>query len=217
MTGVIIAVILALIAGIGIWMASRSGRTGWEPVAAALLIGLAGYAWQGRPGLAGKPAAANAERAIQFDERLVERRRSMENRFGPAARWLVLSDGLARQGNTRDSVNTLVSALREHPRDADLWVGLGNALVLHEEGVLSPAADYAYRQALRLAPDQPSPRYFYGLALAQSGKLAPARTLWSELAAGLPEGTPFRAELDRNIGLVDQALAQQGGLPAAAP
>jgi cytochrome c-type biogenesis protein CcmH len=217
MTGIIIAVILALIAGIGIWMASRSGRTGWEPVAAALLIGLAGYAWQGRPGLAGKPVAASAERAVQFDERLVERRRAMENRFGPAARWLVLSDGLARQGSTRDSVNALVSALRTYPRDPDLWVGLGNALVLHEEGILSPAADYAYRQALRLAPDQPSPRYFYALALARSGKLAPARTLWSELAAGLPEGAPFRVELDRNVGIIDQALAQQGGLPAAAP
>lgn len=217
MTGLFIAVLIALLAGIGIFLAARTGRSGWEPVAAALLIGLAGYAWQGRPNLPGKPVSASTERDVAFDEQLVERRRAMENRFGPAARWLVLSDGLARQGQTRDAANALVSGLRSNPLDADLWVGLGNALVLHEEGILSPAADYSYRQALHLAPDALSPRYFFALALARSGQLAPARELWSGLADRLPQGTPFRVELERNIGLIDQALAQQGGVPASAP
>lgn len=217
MTGLFIAIVIALLAGLGILLAARTGRSGWEPVAAALLIGLAGYAWQGRPDLPGKPVSANAERNVMFDEQLVERRRTMENRFGPAARWLVLSDGLARQGDTRDAANVLVSGLRDNPRDADLWVGLGNALVLHEEGMLSPAADYAYRQALRLAPDALSPRYFFALALARSGQLEPARALWSGLAAKLPQGTPFRVELDRDIALIDRALARQGGVPASAP
>lgn len=217
MTGLLIAALLALLAGLAVILAARTGRSGWEPVAAALLIGLAGYAWQGRPGLAGTPISTSAERGVAFDEQLVDRRRAMENRFGPAARWLVLSDGLARQGQTRDAVNVLVSGLRDNPRDADLWVGLGNALVLHEEGILSPAAEYAYRQALRIAPNAPSPHYFYALALARNGKLAPARALWAELAAALPPGTPFRAELDRNIGVIDQALAGQGAETPVSP
>jgi tetratricopeptide (TPR) repeat protein len=217
MTGLVIAALLALLAGLGIVVAVRTGRSGWEPVAAALLIGLAGYAWQGRPGLAGKPVSASAERAVMFDERLVERRMAMGGRFGSASKWLVLSDGLARQGQTQDAANILVSGLRENPRDPDLWVGLGNALVLHEEGILSPAAEYAYRQALRLAPGALSPRYFFALALARSGKLAPARALWAKLAEDLPPGTPFRAELERNIDLIDQAMASQGADPAMAP
>lgn len=217
MTGLVIAGLIALLAGLGTVLAARTGRSGWEPVAAALLIGLAGYAWQGRPGLAGKPVSASAERAVMFDQQLVDRRMAMGGRFGPASKWLVLSDGLARQGQTQDAANVLVSGLRENPRDPDLWVGLGNALVLHAEGILSPSAEYAYRQALQLAPDALSPRYFFALALARSGKLAPARTLWAKLAADLPQDTPFRAELERNVGLIDQAMAGQGGDPAMAP
>jgi cytochrome c-type biogenesis protein CcmH/NrfG len=210
MTGLYIAGILALIVAIGIALGARIGRAGWEPVAAALLIGLAGYAWQGRPGLAGKPIVSDAANAARFDEGMAERRRAMGERMSDASKWFILSDALARQGRTQDSANVLASAVRNDPRDPNLWVGLGNALVLHGEGVLSPAADYAYRQGLRLAPDAPSPRFFYGLALAQSGKLEPARAMWAGLAASLPDGTPFRAELERNIASIDALLARQG-------
>lgn len=211
MTGLFIAGALALLSAIGIALTTRVGRTGWEPIAAAVLIGLAGYAWQGRPGLAGHPVSPTDARTVKFDETMALRRRELGERVSAAAKWLVLSDGLARAGRTQDSANVLVSAVRNDPRDPNLWVGLGNALVLHSEGVLSPAAEYAYQQALRLAPDAPSPRFFYGLALAQSGKLEPARALWSQLAASLPQGNPFREELERNISAIDALLARQGG------
>jgi cytochrome c-type biogenesis protein CcmH/NrfG len=140
---------------------------------------------------------------------MANRRHNMGERVSAATPWMVLSDGLARQGNTEDSANVLVRAVERDPKDPNLWVGLGNALVLHGEGVLSPAADYAFRQALRLAPDAPSPRFFYGLALAQSGKLDDARALWTRLAASLPPGTPFRAELEGNVAAIDALLARQ--------
>lgn len=209
--GLFIAGGLALLAAIGVAFGARIGKVGWEPLAAALLIGIAGYAWQGRPSLVGKPVAADGARAVRFDEALAERRRNMGERVSSATKWLVLSDGLARQGNTQDSANILVRAVKDDPRDPNLWVGLGNALVLHGSGVLSPSAEYSYQQAVRLAPDAPSPRFFYGLALAQSGKLEPARAIWSKLALSLKEGTPFRAELESNIAAIDALLARQSG------
>lgn len=211
MTGLFIAGGLALLAAIGLALATRVGRVGWEPIAAALLVGIAGYAWQGRPALAGHPVSPTDARVVKFDEGMAERRRAMGERVSPAGRWLVMSDGLARAGKTEDAANILVAAVRNEPKDANLWVGLGNALVLHGEGVLSPSAEYAFQQALRLDPAAPSPRFFYGLALAQSGKLEPARDMWARLAASLPEGTPFRGELERNIASIDALLARQGG------
>ncbi len=210
MMGLFIAGGLALLAAIGIALGARTGRAGWEPIAAALLIGLAGYAWQGRPGLVGKPVAANDARSVRFDEDMAARRRAMGERVSSATQWFVLSDALARQGKTQDSVNVLSAAVRNDPTDANLWVGLGNALVLHGEGILSPAADYSYRQALRLAPDAPSPRFFFGLALARSGKLEPARALWVDLASSLPPGAPFKSELEGNIATIDALLAGRG-------
>lgn len=209
MSGFLIAGFLALVTAIGVAWGARIGKVGWEPVAAALLIGIAGYAWQGRPSLPGKPVAAGDSPRIKFDEAMAKRRHDIGEGISAATPWLILSDGLARQGQTQDAANILSRALDHNPRNVNLWVGLGNALLLNGEGMLSPAADYSYRRALQLAPKAPSPRFFYGLALAQSGQLEAARALWVPLAADLPADMPLRAELQENIAAIDTLLARQ--------
>ena len=54
----------------------RIPRSTREITAAALLLGLAGYAWQGHPGLAGAPRIIKDRADVQFDEKLAERRRN---------------------------------------------------------------------------------------------------------------------------------------------
>lgn len=187
---------------------ARLPRVAWEVTAAALLLGLAGYAWQGNPALPGAPRKAVEDKGAGFDEKLVQKRRGLADRYGPAAQWMLLSDSFAWRGRTQDAANVLLSGLREHPRDSTLWLGLGNALVAHMDGVLSPGADFAYRRALEIAPDEPGPRYFYGLALAQAGQYAQARAQWAPLAAWAPPGSTVRRELEANIARIDALLAQ---------
>src|SRR3546814_4125023 len=85
--------------------------------------------------------------------------------------------------------------LRQYPKDANLWLGLGNALMVHGNGILSPAAEFSFRKAIRLAPEQPAPAYFYGLALAQSGQLQQAEKIWGDLLARAPADAQWRPEL----------------------
>lgn len=207
MTGWIIAFALAGLTLGGLLLLGRIPRSAREVSAAALLLGLAGYAWQGNPGLAGAPRKAAAAHGQDFDEELAEKRRGLAERFGPAAQWMMLSDGLARQGKTKQAANVLLSALRDRPDDANLWLGLGNALVAHGDGMLSPGAQFAYRRALEIDPDGPAPRYFYGLALAQAGQLQAARDLWAPLAARAPADSGVRKELEANIARIDAMLA----------
>jgi cytochrome c-type biogenesis protein CcmH len=205
MSGLTIAALLALLSLAALKFGARLRFKDMAPAATALLLGLAGYAWQGRPGLAGHPVQGTS--TVRFDEQLAEKRRSIGERVGPASKWLILSDGLARQGNTRDAANVLLSGIKETPNDADLWVGLGNALLAHNAGRLSPAADNAYRQALGLQPEGISPNYFYGLALAQSGEFERGRDVWQALIPKLPEDADLRAELVRNVALLDRLIA----------
>ncbi|WP_176591059.1 cytochrome C biosynthesis protein [Sphingobium sp. EM0848] len=209
MTGWIIAATLAMGTLAAIMAVGRIPRSAWEITAAALLLGLAGYAWQGRPGLTGAPRQAEEKGGAAFDEKLAEQRRGMAERYGKAGQWLLLSDGLGRQGKTKEAANVLLSGLRETPDDPNLWLGFGNALVAHANGVLSPAADFAYRRALAIDPQGPAPRYFYGLALARAGQLKEARTLWAPLAASAPEGSEIRKELEGNIARIDAMLGSQ--------
>ncbi len=109
------------------------------------------------------------------------------------------------------AVQYLQSGLREFPNDPNLWVGLGNALVMHGEGTLTPAADYAFRQALRLQPEGISPSYFYGLALAESGQFERSRDIWLRLAARLPDTFPLLEELIRNVALLQALIKRRDG------
>lgn len=214
MSGWLIAIGLAAGVLAGLVLVGRMARKGWEITAAALLLGLAGYAWQGNPGLPGAPRAAkDATAAAPFDEELAQRRRGMAERYGPAGQWLVLSDGLGRQGKTKEAANVLLSGLRQTPDDPNLWLGLGNALMAHGGGVLSPSADYAFRRAVAIAPDAPAPRYFYGLALVRAGDYKQARGQWATLADGAPEG-PVKAQLRDAVARIDAMLA--GDAPPAA-
>lgn len=207
MTGWFIAFGLAALAFVVLLLIGRIPRSTREISAAALLLGLAGYAWQGHPGLAGAPRIVKDRADAPFDEKLAEQRRGMAERYGPAGQWLVMSDGLGRQGKTKEAANVLLSGLRQTPDDANLWLGLGNALVAHAGGVVSPGADFAFRRALALDPEGPAPRYFYGLALARGGQLQAARDLWAPLAASAPAGSPVKAEMDANIARIDAMLA----------
>lgn len=58
MTGWIFAGLFAALALGALHLSGRCSRLALELAAALLLAGLAGYAWQGSPGMPGEPAAA---------------------------------------------------------------------------------------------------------------------------------------------------------------
>lgn len=206
MMGWIITATLALLLFVVMILVGRLPRTAWEITASSLLLGLAGYAWQGNPSLPGSPRTV-LDAVVPFDEDMAKERRGLADRYGPAAQWLVMSDGYGRRGETKEAANVILSGLKLTPGDANLWLGIGNALVAHGGGVLSPAADYAFRQAVGYEPEAPAPRYFYGLALAQAGKLQAARGQWAPLAASAPDDSKIKAQLNENIARIDAMLA----------
>jgi len=171
--------------------------------AAALLFGCAGYALQGHPGLAGSPREAkDAGPPIP----LTQIRHGFFGDFSPTEHWLIMSEALASQGDTEEAAGVLQSAVREHPGDAQLWVGFGNALVDHA-GMLTPASDFAYRRAAELAPGHPAPIFFMGLALARSGDREGALTLWKSILAKAPADAPWRP-------MVEDAVAALSNPPS---
>lgn len=201
--------LLAALVGTALILA-RMPRMIWELVGAALLVAAAGYAWQGNPALAGDPRTP-ADSALKFDNDLANLRNAFSGPDSKAGPWITMSDGLARQGDYESAANVLVSGLKAHPDNANLWVALGNMLIYKAEGAVSPAATYSYEQAMRLAPDNLAAPYFYGLALAQSGQYDAARKLWATLYARVPKESPLHADLEASLARLDQLLAGQAG------
>ncbi len=108
-------------------------------------------------------------------------------------------------------------AVRRNPRDPDLWVGLGNALVLHGGGMMSPAAQLAFNRAASLAPDHPGPPFFYGLALAQGGNYDEAERIWRRLIATAPPDAQYPRLIEAQLEQLQRARAMGAGPGANSP
>jgi cytochrome c-type biogenesis protein CcmH/NrfG len=211
--GWVLFLLMAMVLFAALWRFARFESAALQFLGAALLLALAGYAWQGRPALEGRPKPP-PERQRLPDSDFARTRQDMLGTFDSAARWLGMAESYQRGGDTRGGVDIIRSGLRRHPRDPDLWVGLGSALVLHADGRMTPAAELAFRRAEEIAPGHPGPRFFYGLALAQSGRFDEAERLWREVLASAPADASWRPMVEERLAMIAQARAA-GQLPPA--
>ena len=217
MTGWITAAALAALAFALVALPLRAPRVTWTAILAALVFGLAGYALQGRPDLAGSPREAR-ERSVGDPETAIALRHALAG-AGAASdgSYLVTADAFARHGQNAEAAGILLGAVEKQPKDAQAWLALGNALVAHADGALTPAALYAYRRADAAVPNQPGPAFFLGLALAQNGRFAEARAQWVRAMGYSPADAPWRPELARNLVRLDSLIAAQAAAQAGRP
>jgi cytochrome c-type biogenesis protein CcmH len=189
----------------GLWLLGVRGGL-LAASATALLLGASGYALQGSPSLPAAPAQGGEGHDI-FP--LTDARHAFFGHFTPAESWLRMSEALARDGQSEDAVGILENAVKRHPGDPQLWIGLGNALVDHARG-LTPPAELAFKRAAELSPGYPAARFFYGLALARSGDRQAAVAIWQQILKKAPAKAEWRP-------LVEQGVAALGGANAVKP
>jgi cytochrome c-type biogenesis protein CcmH len=189
---ILVALIAAALAAL--WaLGVRGGQL--TATAAALFVAATGYAAQGSPDLRSAPATAAQTRDL-FP--LTEARHAFFGQFAPGESWLRISEALARDGQSADAVGILQNAAKRHPGDAQLWIGLGNALVDEGRG-LTPPAELAYRRAAELDPNHPAAPFFYGLALARSGNREAALAIWRSILADAPKDAEWRPLVEAGV------------------
>lgn len=210
-------VILTALAAFLLAVLLKAPRRGWEAIGAALLVGIAGYAFQASPGQPGSPKEA-AEQAAKSGAAMVQARQQLAQAQASGQglnRWMVIGDALARNGQYGEAAGVILGAVEQDPKNGEAWLAMANALVGHAEGNLTPAAFYAYGRAAQADPASPGPPFFLGLALAQSGKLAEARGLWAELLQRSPQDAPWRGDLAERLKRLDAFIAMQAQQQAA--
>lgn len=198
---------------------ARRDKGALQFLAAAMLLALAGYSWQGRPGQAGSPKSAEAPRQVPDDDFAVLHP-DLLGRFDRAFAWMQMADADRRNGNPLGSAQILESAVRANPRSYSLWIAYAYSLVAvsngpeNPSGMFGPASQLAFERAYRLAPNHPGPMFFYGLALARTGNFDAAEQVWRQQLQNLGSGYPlYRTAIEERLAAIRQARAS--GMPVA--
>ncbi len=198
----LIAVLLITV-GVGLWRFAKMPRVALEMTGAALFLGIAGYAWQGNPMQPGNPVESAASKPPP-EEISAALRKATLAKFGAEGEILAYADAYIKSGHSQAAVSAVRAGLLKSPNNPDLWVGLGNALVVHSDGQMSPAAQFAFEKAATLSPNHPGPPFFLGLGLAQAGKMDDAGQVWRGLLSRAPDGAPWKADLEARLAEIGQ-------------
>lgn len=207
MNGWVALGILALLSlAILVWNV-RAAKGLWQIAAAVVLLGMTGYALQGRPSTPSSPAKAMAASEVAATQ-LVEIRADMDQSFGGAKRWLVTADSFAKQGDYPLSASYIQSGLRQDPNNPDLWSALGLQLMLASEGQMSPPAQLAFDKARTIRPNYPAPYYFAGLARLFAGDLEGAILLWEKTVSLATPQAKWKARIESQLQAAKALQAQ---------
>jgi cytochrome c-type biogenesis protein CcmH len=182
-------------------------RRGWATFAAALALGLAGYALQASPDVPGAPTSG-LKAAETTDWNLVDARKEMVAEDDRSTNnGVVLADAYSRQQRHVEAVAMLHQVLTRDPRDGEAWLALGNALVEHANGTLTEPAMVAYRRAEEITPGAVGPGYFLGLSLVRQGQLPEAIGVWKATLEGANAEATGRAALQERLARLEALLA----------
>lgn len=200
--GLVLFIVFAGTTGLALWRFGKLDRTAFRLTGVALFLALVGYGIQGSPGIPGTPVeAADAGDTGEIPANL---RKTFASSMNAEGQWLSLADALIQAGRPRSAVSLLAEATRKAPQNPDIWVGLGNALVVYGGGQMSPAAQFAFQRAAAISPDHPGPPFFLGLGLAQAGKFDEAGAVWRSLLARAPANAPWKGDLEVRLKQIDQ-------------
>jgi cytochrome c-type biogenesis protein CcmH/NrfG len=206
MIGWIIMIGTCLVSALAILAFAKGRRQLWQPVAATVVLAMAGYAWQGRPDLsssAAQPIAAERGAA----DALLKMRSDMDQNFGVAKMWLVTADGFARDGSYSAAAGYIQAGLREHPDNPDLWSALGLVLMLASDGEMTPPAKLAFDKARTLAPNLPAPDYFEGLAALFDRKPDITISKWNMVLERATPKAKWRPAVESQLAGLESLLA----------
>jgi cytochrome c-type biogenesis protein CcmH len=182
-----------------------------------LVLGL--YFIYGSPGLPDEPLLARLQEPVsdknlpELIARVEERLRSNPN---DGEGWAVIAPvymSVQRYGDAVDAYQKAIALLGKSP---DRLAGLGEALVLNNDGIVSDDARSVLQQASKLDPGMIKPRILLAYAAEQVGDYAAAVKDWQALV-GLVKGDQRWEGLITQKIAIDQARLSGKPVAEAAP
>ena len=176
--------------------------------------GLALYARTGIPEAPDYPLRARFESPNPDNNILIRRVELRIDQHPEDGRgWEVLAPIYLAQGRVADALNAWRNAIKFLGPDARRYGGLAEALVVTNQGRVTPETREAFAKVLELVPDDPRARFYLALADGQDGKYDEAIGKFESLKKDSPADAPWIAVTDDQIARMTAAKEQQAKAP----
>ena len=213
---VIVALAAIGFATFAVWRAKTRGHAILAAAIALLLLGVGGgtYWMLGQPGLALRASQGLATRDIKgLIPFLIKRVRAAPD---DEQAWSYLGRAYFSANDPGDAAKAYsraITLLRKAGRgDPELDATYGEALVAEANGSVTPQAEMAFVETLRLDPKNAAARYYLAQAHAVRGDKAGAIALLQSLLADVPATAPLhQALIDRIAMLTAASIPETGG------
>ena len=134
------------------------------------------------------------------------RDRLIAGRLQSLSDWAAYISALNQSGQTLQAVAFLNNALQRAPDNPLLWAILGETLVIHSEGHVSPAALYAFDMTHNILPGHPAVHYYRAMAAIEDARPDDALGILRKLT---DNSTLNRLWKERTLRLIELAHAQR--------
>ncbi|WP_235855931.1 c-type cytochrome biogenesis protein CcmI [Mesobaculum littorinae] len=222
LTRVAAAAVVCVVLGGTLALYGVLGRPGYGDQPLALRYDRAAAAREARPTQAEAEAQASALPSPEapapdpaFLDLMTKLRATLKDRPDDLQGTMLLARNEAALGNMTAAIEAQrhVIDLRAEDVTAGDYAALADYLVYAAGGVVTPEAEAAVTQALRLDPGEARALYYLGLMHAQTGRPDLAFRLWRGLLEAGPEDAPWIAPIRARIG----PLARLAGVDYIAP
>jgi cytochrome c-type biogenesis protein CcmH len=197
--------------------AASSPATGARLPPAMLLIvpllALAVYVQVGAPRMADLPRAARLAAAVEngdLEALLAQVESHLEKNPTDVTGWKLLVPYYQSLGRHDDAAAALRRIVAIDGPSPALLAELAEALTFANQGLMTPDAEAALREALQLDPKNSKARYYNALALLQNGDRNGARVQFEALLRDSPADAPWRQVVEGQLSRLSNTTDRPG-------
>ena len=177
---------------------------------AVILLSLGVYLRLGSPQLPDMPHSermkAETARTGEIGDMVERLAAKMRENPSDSKGWAMLARSYNVLGRPQDALGAYKHLLQIDSNDSDAWAGYGETMVIIAEGEVSPEAAAMFTNSLKANKNNPTARFYLGLAAEQQGNPKEAIAIWRDLERYSKEGDPWLPMLKESIAEAAQNL-----------
>jgi len=152
------------------------------------------------------PDEQNSTMSLPLDQLTARLAMKLKNNPDDVPGWTLLGRSYAVTGHPDKAVAAYKKAIALSPKDIELQISLGEALITASNGKVTPEAKKIFLTAEKMQADHPGVKFNLALSDFQAGEVQKAYDSWLKLAQGADAGASWLNEVRIKINLAAKQL-----------